>query len=321
MKIVLIKQRCAATITVTTRGNVIGMQTVELLEGTMFPHKSLISIVGSSASIRIDGTYTINVDNSYIEEFESLVMDRNGLLIDRLREREYHYSITVGGTQIVFPRSRDIVKDFLLSMELMNSKLKHAGLFKYYPVFIKGTQGFLIDHYIVFQDADTKCIKNIALDKKANYNNFFDARTITGQCKFKVKDYIESAKLFKFTELKKSLVGSVLNGCDLELDSVIKASETTYNTVKIICPDGRKSRFLLSDLDIIYPNISSFNPPKNRTVRVGSIAKISDDRRICIPKNTEVKVVDIKRVGNKQYALVSYNDKNIYTKIKSLSVC
>lgn len=196
----------------------------------------------------------------------------------------------------------------------------YIKLFKHTPITYGKLSGFYKDGYIVFKGVGNK-IGYEKNDYKGDIRAFFDPLVIERQCKFKIVNYINSAKMFKFTELKKSLVGQTLSGCDLELDGEVKSSEGKYNTIKIILTDGRKSRFLLSDIEIIYPDIKSFNAPKDRTMKAGIMVKVADNRKVNIPKNTEVKLLEIKKVGAKQYAIVDYNSTKIYTKIKSLRVC
>lgn len=203
---------------------------------------------------------------------------------------------------------------------------KYADYFKYTPIKIYSKVGFYISGYMVRMV--NKCLESseriLTYDHLVpgfNKNTHFSTDAITKECKFLVKDYGNSAKLFKFTELKKSLVGKVLEGTDIELEAKVKNSEEIYQTIKLILEDGRKSRFLLSDVEIIYPNLKSFNPPKDRELKIGATARLTDNRKTGIPKHSLVKVVDIKKVGNKKYAIVDCKNKKVYTNYKSLKVC
>lgn len=205
----------------------------------------------------------------------------------------------------------------------VNKDSEHINVFKYIPVDYHGIRGFLKDDYIISSDH-----KGAISGTKISYNNlkaFFQPNVIQQQCKFKVVNYINSAKAFKFTDLKKSMIGNVYFGSEIELGCEVKSLEGPQNTIKLTLEDGKKSRFLLGDIEIIYPNINSFNAPKCRDLIKGVIVKVSDNRRLSIPKNSKVKILDIKTVGTgkgaKQYAVVDYNNKNIYTSVKSLRVC
>lgn len=203
---------------------------------------------------------------------------------------------------------------------------KYADYFKYTPIKINSKAGFYISGYIVRQvnhleDIAKKSLTYDYLIPTFNKKEWFHTEAITKDCKFLVKDYGNSSKLFKFTQLKKSLVGKTLLGTEIELEAKVKNSEEVHQTIKLILEDGRKSRFLLSDVEIIYPNLASFNPPKDRELKIGATARLVDNRKTGIPKHSSVKVIDIKKVGNKKYAIVDHKGQKVYTNYKSLKVC
>jgi len=211
---------------------------------------------------------------------------------------------------------------------------QEVKLLEYIPIRSSWTRGFYVKkddgkHYLVGLEEqsssteDKKRLFGILLPEGFDPMGAIDATAITKYCKFIVKDYVKSSRLFKFTDLKKSLVGKTLNGCEIEFDSKIKSTDEKFATVKLIIDEenDKKTRFLLSDLQIVYPNIKGFNPPKDRTLRVGVNAKISDNRKLQIPRNEQVKVVSIKKIGEKSYAVVNYNNKKVMVNSKSLKIC
>lgn len=295
---------------------------VLLKRGCIF--KGLEGSMGKDNENCILSSYTDTLSDFVIHKniltlIDEYYVDESGRSTSVLNNRS-DYKLRVGNSSHVIIHN-SFALDYILGMnKKVDVNKDHIKLFKYLPVKSLGIKGFYANNYIISVKSDGKIVYKKSEIK--NPESYFCLNTIEEQCKFKVKGYIDSSKLFKFTELKKSLVGLIFKGEELSLNAIIKQDENgKYNTIKLVLEDGRKTRFLLSDLEIIYPNISGFNPPKDRVIHNGAIVKVADNRRLCIPKDVKVKVLDIKTVGNKKYAIVDYNNSKIYTKIKQLRVC
>lgn len=246
--------------------------------------------------------------------------------------RDDYTKIDNRGSRITFIRNTTAFKLFL-QKDVGSRKIKSeyynvvSKLFKYIPVSYCGVIGFEKNGYIIFKNSEggTGHYNTNGVFKNSDIVNFIDLKAIERQCKFKVISYIDSAKMFKFTDLKKSMINNTYTGTELLLETTVKSINEKQNTIKLILEDGKKTRFLLSDLEIIYPNINSFNAPKDREIKEGIKVKLSNNKNINIPKNSLVSVVKIKEIGKgrgqKKYAIIDYNGQQSYVKVKNLKVC
>ena len=151
--------------------------------------------------------------------------------------------------------------------------------------------------------------------KLSNFRNKFTATPLYYFCKFKVKNYVDSSKIFKFTELKKKMVGIIVPVSGLELNVKCKNSTDKQNT--IFCNyNDRNYRFILDDLEIIFPNISGYNPPKDRVIKASDKVRVINDKHSRFKKNDIVKIHQLKKVGNKTYAGIKVKNKIVYERVK-----
>jgi hypothetical protein len=150
--------------------------------------------------------------------------------------------------------------------------------------------------------------------------SYFSEETLKSECKFKIKDYIKSAKLFFNTESKKTMVDQTVDISNVEFQSVCKRSDQLENTVYIKF-DNRSLRFSLDDIEILYPNIKGLSPKKDRTVKVGSEMRLIRNKELNnINIDTIVKVKGIKTIGHKTCIGFDHNNKHILDRIKNFKL-
>lgn len=224
-----------------------------------------------------------------------------------------------------------------------------AALFKYIPIKYKNLLGFYYKGNMILKTTSYKKEPRYDL-KRGKYKNpilvekiefipmaesdvlkYYSEETIKAFCKVKIVDYVKSSKLFKYSGEKKELLNKTLELAgnkqrltfeilDIKLKDKLKTNDELQNTISI---DGktRKLRFVMEEVEIIYPNINGWAPTKDKTIKEGSTVKIKNNRHCRnVPKNQSVTIVTIKSVGNKVYAGFSHENKLIYNNIKNFKV-
>lgn len=298
-----------------------GTEIVNNVEYTVVSSHSR-DILGGRVYIKSDLLFCIDpINTSNSVYISKLTGDRYDILRDRT-----DYRITGVGPNI---NPGENLNYTLVSntnvLKVIMKELKDTDTtfdkFKYKPVASGHTLGFLKDgkFIVAFKDFDNK----ICLDFPKKNIKYFNGsvKPLLEFCQFKVINYIESAKLFKFTEAKKKLVGKIVNIENIELNAEVKSSTEKHDTLFVLTEEGKRLRFLLSDIEIIYPNINGYNIPKDRSIKEGEIVRIKDDRRISIKRNEQVKVLKVKTVGNKKYAQIESRTKQkLYTPLNKLRV-
>lgn len=274
------------------------------------------------------GVHIIGEYLPYIKDIEQFNNEYSSNILDD--RDDYRIRWTTGEECNIICCNKKHIERLISTKKSSNIRVKDGVdtriLFKYIPVSTYNQSGFIVDNKWIVSVDKKGAIKYEETPISITSNNkFIDLSVLIDQCEFRVINYIDSAKMFKFTEAKKALVGKIVKVSNIGIGDVVKKVDIPQNTIHVVNEEGRNLRFLLSDIEIIYPNISSFNPPKDRIVKKGSIVKVVNDKRISIPKNERVKVLDIKVLGNhkwsKKYAIIEYQGKKIYSKTKDLKVC
>ncbi len=237
----------------------------------------------------------------------------------------------------MFRESKSVqVKDYSKEKIKIGSKITKEELlsiFKYVPLKVSINQ-FITKYGFYDKNTDTF----ISLDKKwkkskATHNErlkiiyelydinikdisddlairSLDAETLFKYCKFKVIDYTKSSKLFGLKELKKGLVGKYVEITNILLKETVKKSKDKENTLFVLTEEGKKVKFCLEDIKIIYPNITGYNPPLDRTIKINDEVKVVNDKKLEeFKKNDITKVHDVKTINNKKYVLIGNKNK------------
>lgn len=196
-------------------------------------------------------------------------------------------------------------------------------IFKYIPIKYDGNSGFYDSknkRLILFSFTRAKSPNPYKPSKIVTYVQFvpikdedsslilqmLDVKSLKG-CKFIVRNYIDSGRIFKFTNEKKEVLNKEFEALEISLGVKSKNNEEPVNTIILRLPNGNR-RFILSDVEIIYPNISGYNEKKDRVIKPNMNVKVIDDKRTIFKKNDVVKAVGIKNLGNKKFAI--FLDKN-----------
>ena len=143
-------------------------------------------------------------------------------------------------------------------------------------------------------------------------------------CFVKVISCKESAEVFGYNTLKKNMLSSGANYTITNiLPSFTCAKDSVIRDVVEVNYEGRNFKFVLKDLEFIYPNtdmlLKGYIAPKNRTISTDSIVKLKDNRRTNLPKNTTFKVAAINRVTTaskiskaREYCKIVHNNKEYF---------
>lgn len=138
----------------------------------------------------------------------------------------------------------------------------------------------------------------------------------------KVTKYDQSAALFGYSGVKKQMFesGEVYSIADILIDFKCKKDDLIRDVVEI-CYNNKTYKFLGEELEFVFPNLEEFTKgyqlPKDRVVRVGSVAKVTNDKDTKLTKNDTVKV--IKKVF-KDYFEVDKDNKKYLIRKKQLKV-
>ncbi len=257
-------------------------------------------------------------------DLQYLSYTKEELLNDRvlvISEREDQLELQLNDNYRDLPNNKSQSKD---NLNLSFEQLKK--IFKYIPIIKNGIKGFYneeikcgvfaeatksnhINPYILkgtglYYDSP-KPVKEVVNKLKYNFipmtpemvTKCFSSASLLENCKFKVRDWANSAKFFAYGEYKKGLVGKFVEASKLELQVKVKRSEELQDTIYIQGED-RNTRFLLSDVDIMYPNIKGLYPKKKKVVNPGVQVRLVNDNKINYAKKNDVLIVqDMKVVG------------------------
>lgn len=144
------------------------------------------------------------------------------------------------------------------------------------------------------------------------------AESIRIYCEFalvRIKDYKSSAEVFKIKKLKKDMceseelfsLNNILEGYTCGLDQMVR------DIVEVRSPDGRNIKFVLSDIELVLPNIADmmkgYNPPKDRRIMRGSTVKIRKKNHLGLACGIRGIVKDTMSAGSRAYCAVDIGGK------------
>lgn len=155
---------------------------------------------------------------------------------------------------------------------------------------------------------------------KAKWNS--NIKQIKAFAFVKVTKYDQSATLFGYSGVKKQMFesGEMFNIADILIDFKCKKDDLIRDVVEI-CYNNKTYKFLGEELEFIYPNLEDFikgySLPKDRTVKSGIVAKVTNDKDTKLTKNDTVKVI---RKVFKDYFEVDKEGKKYLIRKKQLRV-
>lgn len=178
--------------------------------------------------------------------------------------------------------------------------------------------------------AGKKDIKYIALDsdKKLKIFSYLD---ILRNGQFLNIDFESFVNHFPFIEVKirdTKLSGEVFGKAKQK--ETLKLENKTYKISELVLNIGKSKKldrvvsqviiedlkFLIGDLEIVYPTIpKNYNPPKDKTIKIGDIVYFKkDDRKILF------KIIEIKKDNNsKKLNRRSLNNRKDFFKVQAIN--
>jgi len=203
-----------------------------------------------------------------------------------------------------------------------------VSLFKYIPMIFNGVSGFYNPATELFMGKTIFIRKGVEKSKLHSSSFTKELETLEGTipynfsfdvlkefCKFKVKSYEQSSNLFSFGKIKKESLGKIVEITKAEFNATVKKSDKLEQTVYVKI-DSTSYRFLLSDIEIIYPNVNGWTAPKDRRIVKNSKVRIVNNKHMSgIKKNDVVIVKEIKHIGKKQYVGIENKGKLIFEKM------
>ncbi len=193
-------------------------------------------------------------------------------------------------------------------------------LFKYIPISLDGKYGFYDDSRKLFifpkiTDGNyiIQKLEIISVNiPDEDIKHYYNPSSIEKLCKFRIKDYKNSGKLFRYSDQKAQLVGKILPVHTIEFDVKHGKEERIVNTLYVDSEFGNL-RMLWEDMEILYPNIKGYKAKLNKAlvnvnrggeiisinVKEGEKLKIRNDKGC---KNAQlndiITIKKIKTVGN-----------------------
>lgn len=109
----------------------------------------------------------------------------------------------------------------------------------------------------------------------------------------KIKDFKESSDIFGYRKTKESVVGNIFSYVEIEKNFTCKKDGKVRDT--IIVDLGKSDfRFVLSDVEFVLPQVNRVQLKKNKTIRIGSVCKIINNKGLNIPIGKKVEVLEVK---------------------------
>lgn len=126
---------------------------------------------------------------------------------------------------------------------------------------------------------------------------------------FKVVDFKKSSELFKYTNVKQSMVGKQFVITKVQTNYVCKETGETQTIAEVYNPEINKSlKFVASDLELVEPNFiqlfKGYSLPKITKIAVGSKVNIINPGRLPLNVKTDYVVSDIRKVSSTTYCQI-----------------
>jgi hypothetical protein len=133
----------------------------------------------------------------------------------------------------------------------------------------------------------------------------------------RVKSYELSTKVFGIGKAKKAMYESkeLFKIHEILETFTCKKDKVARDVVEVCAPDGRNIKFVMSDLEFMYPNVEQllkgFSPPKDREIRRGSNVFVIRKNKQKLPYKTLGVVQDFRKLGALTYAVIK-TDKGVF---------
>jgi hypothetical protein len=267
-------------------------------------------------------------------------LEIHGITFDQTIEYSKHNEKNFFTASLYVPTNEKLIKDWGVSNKtpfkqelLTDGMLPIPDLFNYSKYPIRKVNGILntgnsYNNY-VFEINKTLFVSYDNFKTKSiKYDDIFSNRLITNKDykeliitwgKAKIKSFDKSSSLFGHKTRKKAMfeavnTNSVTNKkypVYFQITNVIFNYEKEgkyYHVVEVY--DGTLNlKFLLSDIELILPNVNNYIQPKDRVIKSGVECKVTKDKLLPVSKGSKVKVV---KMFNRHIPLkgMSHYDKN-----------
>ena len=203
----------------------------------------------------------------------------------------------------------------------------HNSLIQGYNAFIiRFKPEYQEKNFIIILDNSTKnyrlfelkdFIHRFRTDSLINFNNTIQFahlelsgyKNLLDNLIFKVIDFKKSSELFKYTNVKQSMVGKQFVITKVLTNYVCKETGETQTIAEVYNPEINKSlKFVASDLELVEPNFiqlfKGYSLPKITKIVIGSKVNIINPGRLPLNVKTDYVVSDIRKVSSTTYCQI-----------------
>lgn len=235
----------------------------------------------------------------------------------------------------IFKKSSNFLFNLLPKTKFEICKIKYRDKFEGF----KHDAGFVINDNkgLILNNNKLKTIEIIGLNTDYLY-------CIQNLAQAKIKDYTKSGELFGY-KLKKKLMfdsNQLFKITNIQKDYIAKKDNNQYDIIELN-NENVNLKFLLSDIELVFPKLDGYNIPKDRTITfskkekyVNKEVRIINNKKLSIDKNTKGKVLCLwndhipVKGGSMNKKIVNYdrntkckvliNNKEITCKIKNIKL-
>lgn len=165
--------------------------------------------------------------------------------------------------------------------------------------------------YLVLHNQDGGLVGKVVESKSVIYNE----NSLLSFCKAKIKSVEKSGELGYRTAKNKLL------GQQMRIEELIKGYKRKNGDV-INCitvnSNGRNLKFLLEDIEIIYPDVKGISFPKDREIKKGTMVKCMNSKHTKFQKGELMEVVAVDKTN--KIITVNSNGKRYISSIKRFKV-
>lgn len=226
-------------------------------------------------------------------------------------------------SEVFIPSNEELMEEWKVTNKVAEVVLKEGhlmipDLFSYskYPIrkitYYSSGRSTTKDYYfeikpdllVSYNNDKYKSVKPGAILERKLVNKTNYKELIVQWGKVKIKSFEESSALFGHKTRKKAMFDAVLGiapKSGKSISKVYKVSNVIFNYEKegkfyhvLEVNDGTLNlKFLLSDLELILPNVNNYVLPKDRVIKKGDTCKIVKDKLLPFKRNEKVKVLSM----------------------------
>lgn len=202
----------------------------------------------------------------------------------------------------------DLFKDSKFKLKKVELQVGKVRFKDTYAFHIKDDLFIRVDSFNKYKTLNANIIfKNHGIGHK-DYKDI-----LTKLCATKIKSFEESAAVFGHKTRKEAMFNSFKK--DSKTKNIFQIHNVIFNYEKegkyyhvVEVNDGTLNlKFLLSDLELILPNVNNYVFPKERIIKTQTICKVTKDKLLPVTKGSKVTVV---KMFNRHVPIKGTYDKN-----------